>query len=781
MSRLKRLLVEAHQRSLWQALLVYLGASFGVLGAVDLFIDYFGSPRWLFWVAFALLVTGLPVVIVISLAKEEVYGDDVLAEDAEAAAEEDRRLRVLTWRTAGLSLISALALWGVVAAVLLVLGVRVLEIGAAGIPVSPNRVAVLPFEYRGSEESDYLGEGVAEILSRSIDGAGELAAVDPFALLKYVQREHDALDPEQGAEIARHFGAGLFILGAILEAGGSLRASATLYDLRSRRRADAEAVVAEEAEVDKLTHELSRQLLVESSGDAPERLTRAGAATAQSFDAMKAYLQGEAWARAGKYDSALVAYQRAVDVDTTFALAYYRLASNVWAGGVWRDRALIESARRFSERLSWRDSLLIEAFHAWVHNAYDEAEEIYGRLLNRHPDELDAWVYLVGLLSDVAVHRGRPMAELRNAAERAVALDPHSILGNLLLSAVAAFEGDSATVVASWERSLKAQPEGAFVVHAQAVLASLRGDAGELEKAIADLRAGGPLNIRLTAQWITARADDIPTARRVAELLTEPPRPRGTRFDGHRRLARLELARGRWAAAQDEFAAAYLLDPEPGTWILAAATPATFVPRADVELAALRDSLAAWRPEPERISRLFSLGLLTAQLGEAEQAEAMAAELEGSQAAFADRHPYRTVTFYSNLALTVRAQAAASQGRYEEALHLLEQVEPTTDWRAHFLYFRQERWLRAEVLYALGRYEEALPWYAAFGLEYFADQPYVAPARFRMGDIHEQLGNPGMAARHYSRFLKRWEGCDPELQPWVEQAQRALERLTGEY
>jgi hypothetical protein len=46
MSRLKRLIREAHQRSLWQAVLVYLGASYAVLEAVTLFRDEFGLPDW---------------------------------------------------------------------------------------------------------------------------------------------------------------------------------------------------------------------------------------------------------------------------------------------------------------------------------------------------------------------------------------------------------------------------------------------------------------------------------------------------------------------------------------------------------------------------------------------------------------------------------------------------------------------------------------------------------------------------------------------------------------
>ena len=116
MSRLKRLIIETHQRSLWQALLVYFGASFALVEVVDIFIERFGLPSWLFPAAVALLVIGLPVVIVTSLAREEIWGDDVPEEHAAAAEEEDRRLRLLTWRTAGLSFLVALALWGVIAA-----------------------------------------------------------------------------------------------------------------------------------------------------------------------------------------------------------------------------------------------------------------------------------------------------------------------------------------------------------------------------------------------------------------------------------------------------------------------------------------------------------------------------------------------------------------------------------------------------------------------------------------------------------------------------------------
>jgi DNA-binding SARP family transcriptional activator len=691
------------------------------------------------------------------------------------------RRPLLTRRRAALAIVAALALAALVATGRMLLREPASLIGGAGIPVSPNRIAVMPFEYRGSDETAYLSEGMAYILPRTIDGAGQLTAVDAFALLKYVEREYGDLDPEGAAEVARYFGAGRFILGSIIEAGGSFRVGATLYDVGGGRIGNAEATVDEEAEVvDELTHDLAMQLLRESLADMPERLTGAGAQTTDSLEAMKAYLQGEAMVRAGKYDSAAVAYRRAVDLDTTFALAYYRLACNTPGQESWHDDSIIESARRFSGRLSWRDSLLVEALHAtWVRNAYAEAEATYNQLLTRHPDELDAWVNLTMLLGETQVFcRGRPYADLRDAAERAVALDPTSHFPNLDLSLIAAFEGNSAQAIASLKRIHEAQPEGIPATLYRAVLASLRDDPDELEKAIEVLREGPPTPLYLAGLWIWTVSDDAPTARRIFESLTEPRWSRAWQGLGHRFLMRLELARGRWAAAQDEITAASTLDPVPATDNFAAASLAPFMPVAHTQLALVRDSLARWRPEPESIYRLFFLGLLNARLGQAEQAQATAAELEGSLPTISDSFPGLSVTVFSNLALTVRAQVAASEGRYEEALTLLEQVEPVEEWRH---YARPERWLRAEVLYSLGRYEEALPWYEPFVIAVWSwDQAYATPALLRIGDIHERLGNLETAARHYRRFLKRWEGCDPELQTWVDQAQRALERLTGE-
>ncbi len=689
------------------------------------------------------------------------------------------RPRLLTRRIAGFAFIGALALSAVVTTWLL-LGRSVPEFGAAGIPVSPNRVAVLPFEYSGDEESAYLGVGMAELLSTAIDGAGELTAVDPFALLKYVEREYTDLDAQQGEEIARHFGAGLYIYGSVLEAGGSYRASATLYDLRRGRRADAEMVVGDEASVlYELTPELARRLLIERHAGAANRLARVGIATTQSFDALKAYLQGEAFARAGIYDSAYVAYRRAVEFDTTFALAYYQSAANVfWLPGMWNVEAL-ERARRFSAGLSERDSLLIDALHAWrVRDNWEEAEDIYGRILSRYPDELDAWGQLAYLLFYDGHKRGRPVAELRRVAEKALALDLFNEGGNDLLCFVAAFEGDFETVAAARERMLETNPQGSWSPQYRAMLASLRGEADALDSAVEALRAGPHFLVWATGGWLAHQAEDPDAARRLFEILTELDRPSDWRATGYSHLIWLELLRGRWKAAQREIAALRTLRPNSRAAWMAWLHPAA--PVTTEELIQLRDSIARWHPDSfaDTLVRSFYLGRAHDRLGEPELAEAVAAEVEAWTASRDLDAGLMTVA--GNLALTLRAQAARARGQPEEALSYLEQIEARAAWFNSPLMSVFERWLRAEVLYDLGRYDEARHWYEGFGMKGMYDQTFLAPARLRLGDIYQRLGDPEKAASHYNRFIRRWKDCDPELRPQLETAQEALARLADE-
>jgi tetratricopeptide (TPR) repeat protein len=78
-----------------------------------------------------------------------------------------------------------------------------------------------------------------------------------------------------------------------------------------------------------------------------------------------------------------------------------------------------------------------------------------------------------------------------------------------------------------------------------------------------------------------------------------------------------------------------------------------------------------------------------------------------------------------------------------------------------------EQFTRAELLYGLGRYTEALQAYRTLADDLFHSG---APAHRRMAEIYQRRGDRQNAAAHYARFAELWKDCDPEFRALVEEA-----------
>ena len=87
------------------------------------------------------------------------------------------------------------------------------------------------------------------------------------------------------------------------------------------------------------------------------------------------------------------------------------------------------------------------------------------------------------------------------------------------------------------------------------------------------------------------------------------------------------------------------------------------------------------------------------------------------------------------------------------------------------------RYLRADLLDELGRYNEALDWYRSIAESYFYDLPYRAPAAFKMARILEKQGRRREAIREYQRFLTLWQDCDQEFKAMTAEAEKQLAAL----
>lgn len=666
--------------------------------------------------------------------------------------------------------------------------------GAGGGGISPDRVAVLPFDVGGGEELAYLEEGMVELLSRSVDGAGSIRAVDPRALLSRVEgREAGSLGPDEAADVARDFGAGRFVLGSVLRVGDQVKMSATWYRSDGTEVGSGEATGQGEGELQKLIDALARQAISDLTGGEVSHRQQLAAQTTSSVPALKAYLEGQQAFRAYDFETATEAYDTAIQRDSSFALAHYGLSLAASWSGIDLRRALRASRRavELSEGLPRRDRRLLQAGNAYLEGRADEAERLYRLIVETHPDDVDAQYLLGETLFHYNPLRGRSVVEAREPFRTTLRLDPTTNEPLFHLVQIAALERDSAvldSLTSGLEgRGLEPYVETAFRVIAAYVLGD--GPGPELRK---ELRENIP-SAHALAFYLALPAQEFRDMEELIRPLTAPERYGEVRAAAGAWLAGLRAGRGELSAAHGGLESTAALDSAVYWTARGRLATLAYLPTEGDggKLGPLTDGLAAWDADavPERQInllpsaelyphlRLYLYGLASAQSGDAAMARRIAERLAGMEA------PLLAASAPRDLARSVRAEVDRLRGDPGAALEHLEAIEargdPVTVSRPPFSLAR-ERFVRAEMLAEAGRLEEALGWYRTLSGVVIGEVPYVAPAYLGRAEVLERMGREEEAAAAYRRFLELWGNADDALRPMLREARERLEALTGE-
>jgi tetratricopeptide (TPR) repeat protein len=797
---------------LFRVLAVYLGSSYVVLEVVGLFVERLALPDWAFLGTVALLLIGLPVVVATAFVQQglgrafrpapsptahEEGGERITAQEPPVGSGRVRRL--LTWRNAIAGGVLAFALWGVIAAgSLLLSGSRATSPGVAAMETSSgaDAIAVLPFAYQGDEDYAYLGEGIVDLLSMKLDGAGGLRSADPRAVLSFVSRDQaGGLDPAGGRRVAENLAAGRFVLGSIVEAGARLTIRATLYDSRDSSRPAGEANAEGQADdVFEIVDDLAAQLLAEFGSGPAARARRVAAVTTSSLPALRAYLDGERAYRLGQYQSAVGSLQRAVSIDTAYALAYYRLsvvAEMSTLAELAQEAA--EKAVRHAGRLSDRDRRMLEAFRAWRRGAHREAERLYRSLVGSYPDEVEAWFELGEVLFHSNPFHGHSFTEAWEPLGRVLYFDPDNTPAMYHMARIASVEERWAEMDSLIRRHNQLNPGGDRELEVLALQAFAKKDADAADSVVARLRVASDVTLALAVWDVATWTDNVEGALRLLGLMVDPSRSLEVRTTGHAWRAHAHVARGQWTAAKRELEQLDALNPDAALEYRALISAYPFLSVDRAELAELREHLTELDPtavpasgnpsvffnahdDLHAVIRGYLLGALSARLQDDDRAEAHAAALEELGGP-----PYSGTTTY-DLASSIRAQALRARGRTAEALAALDRIEREVWYNVALAspFYAQtlERFLRAELLFELGRDDEAARWYANIAQVGPYEVAYRPVAYMRLGEIHERQGEPAEAADYYRRFLDLWADADPELQPQVEAARRAIEALS---
>jgi class 3 adenylate cyclase/TolB-like protein len=643
-------------------------------------------------------------------------------------------------------------------------------------------VAVLPFRLQG-EGLDMWREGIVDLVSTNLDGTAGLRAIDSRTVLaRWHEKAPDlkTADLETSLDVARQAGARYVLVGDAVALGPRVRLTADVYDVEDGDKLGRATVEGAPdsvfALVDRLSIDALRAILKRQSGDIG-RVNLAHATTA-SLPALKAYLEGEVLFRRADFTGAVAAYERAIEADSTFALALLRLAAaygwaenNFCVGGrggraVQADEETrltdlgwqaIQRALRFVERLPEREALLVRSYRALYEGDLTGIEPL--RLaVRRYPDDVELW-YVLG---ELAFHLGeqalRPLQEVEQALARAAALDPRfspAYIHRIHLALWAPDSARTASLLGTFERLVT--PDNTWRRHFRLASDLAFGDAATQARAGAELDTITPGLLGLVSGNLSNPRFLETQAEVRAVWVRRAPDPAQARLGRRAALINM-LNRGRVQTALDSLAA---VGPDPqlhaevAYWAHVRDLPVS-AERLDREL------LPAGIDSASAVTA-FYVGAYAAEHGRWDVYGAARRRLQASAEHSRQVGDSPHARFADGAAQALEGLATWRRGRPEQALVLLRDGQR----RATGYLYRDTvnatiRWWLGALLAETGRPREAEP--------YFASRPFDIPAILRLGRLYETLGAPEKAREQLAVVRRAWRNADPAVRSLLEGA-----------
>ena len=663
-------------------------------------------------------------------------------------------------------------------------------------PTDANLLAIAPFDVL-DPSLQLWHEGLVDILSRDLDGAGPLRTVPQTVGLK---RWSGRADRVSAAGFGHRTGAGLVVFGTIRKTRDTVSLRATVLDLARKRVEPDLEVKGVTADIGDLADSLGVRILQVLGQDRPIGAVRRVSIGSRSLPALKAFLYGEQFYRRGRWDSALVYYDRAVSQDSTFAIAYKQMGMAVdWhpanEQSYLRGVDYFRKAVVLNRGLSPKDSMQIAAdsFSIAADDAVDPADLIrfsyrwFSTLqdaAHRYPEDPEVW-YRLG---DARFHSdppfGGPPGPALEAFDRAIALDSgfapayeHTVTLAILLNrpdlarkyAAAYLRLDPTDVNAPSIRlaALLLDPERSHAPETARMIdtasASVLGEVGSQH--LGWWPDSGETGIRLMRERTTRSGngvlpwtDTLMYRQFLARELASRGRLREAYAVDRRLLLDVKASRFTWYL--DPFLSLSLLGAIPES--LAATTFAHAfdqgkpwpTPRYNIEARQLR-GLPWWsaRGDTASLAR-FAL--------RAEQESAMQTKAIGKL-----RGRYLHAAAIAYLALA-RADSV-------RALRLFQSI-PDTLCIANVCSY--EKLIEARLLAAAGQAKQAEAVLDQWVWK--AEGPFFVLGRLELGRTAEALGERQKAMDSYQFVLDFWRHADPGLEPYVREARSGLERLAAE-
>ena len=372
---------------------------------------------------------------------------------------------------------------------------------------SKNSIAVLPFQNAsGDSDVEYLSDGITESLINSLSQLPNVRVLARGTMFSFKGKE---LNPQ---EVGKQLGVEAVLTGRVVQRGDSLTVQTDLVDVADGSQVWGERYIRKASDVLTVQEEIAREIVgklrLRLSGERQEQVTRRGTENAEAY---KLYLRGRYfWNRRTVEDfkRAMPFFQRAVELDPGFALAYAGLSDSYnllaqYNGASYADtmpqaKAAALKALALDENLAEAHGslgqYLVEYEHDWA-----GGEREYERAVELNPNYASAHLWHAELLN----YLGR-FEEARAQAQRAVELDPLSPIANSMPARISLFARRHDEAIATFRKNIDLNPDWygdyEYLFHAYAARGMYSEAADAYAKYMTNARAAPPEEIRTTRE-----------------------------------------------------------------------------------------------------------------------------------------------------------------------------------------------------------------------------------------------------------------------------------------
>ncbi|MCK4607346.1 MAG: protein kinase [candidate division Zixibacteria bacterium] len=299
-----------------------------------------------------------------------------------------------------------------------------------------NGLAILGFQNKtGDAALDWLSAGLPEILLTDLAQSGAVNLISRSRMLDCLNEVVDSaagtLTHGEWVAAARKLGATTVLAGAYYKLGDRIRIDARLEDVASGQIILAEKVVGADPFilVDSLTQKIAQSLNVK---ELLAENRQVADITSSSPEAYRHYVVGLEKFDGRHWGDAIDQFEKAIAIDSTFALPYMRIGmAHIFQGHQQLGASYFAAAKRFEDRLPLREKNMLDIYaDTWLNTKLDDAFVKLRTFVGNYPDDKEARTFYSLFLSQIVDDKPGSLAQL----DTVLMLDPKSLMAHDLLA-----------------------------------------------------------------------------------------------------------------------------------------------------------------------------------------------------------------------------------------------------------------------------------------------------------------------------------------------------------